>query len=92
MASGTPVAISTARALEEVAGGAALVAPPDDREAWMMLMHVLAEIPDVRADLTRRGLDRATAFSWERAAIETADLYERTLGITPAPADVRRGC
>ncbi len=87
MASGTPVAISTARALEEVAGGAALVAPPDDREAWTMLLRMLAETSGVRADLTRRGLARAAAFSWERAAIETADLYDRTLSIAPAPAD-----
>jgi len=86
MASGTPVAISTARVLEDVAGGAALVAPPDDREAWMMLLHTLAEMPDVRADLARRGLARAAEFSWERAAIATADLYDRTLGITPASA------
>ncbi len=87
MASGTPVAISTARALEEVAGGAALVAPPDDREAWTMLLRMLAETSGVRADLTRRGLARAAAFSWERAAIETADLYDHTLSIAPAPAD-----
>ena len=87
MASGTPVAISTARALEEVAGDAALVAPPDDRDAWAMLMRVLADLPEVRADLTRRGFDRAKAFSWERAANETADLYERVLGIQSAQPD-----
>lgn len=81
MASGTPVAISSARALEEVAGDAALVAPPDEHDAWAMLLHVLAAFPNVRDDLRRRGLERAAQFSWERAAEMTADVYEQALGV-----------
>lgn len=80
MASGTPVAISTARALEEVAGGAALVAPPDEHEAWAMLLHTLAAFPSVRDDLRRRGLARAAEFSWGRTAAMTADVYEQAVG------------
>jgi len=79
MASGTPVAISSARALEEVAGGAALVAPPDEHDAWAMLLHTLAAFPNVRDDLRRRGLKRAAHFTWHRAAEMTADVYEQVL-------------
>lgn len=81
MASGTPVAISSARALEAVAGGAALVAPPDEGDAWAMLLHTLAAFPTVRDDLRRRGLERAAQFRWERAAEMTADVYEQALGV-----------
>src|SRR5207302_514869 len=43
MACGTPVAVSTAAALVEVAGDAALTAPPGDARAWAALLAALAE-------------------------------------------------
>lgn len=78
MASGTPVAISTARALVEIAGAAALIAAPDDARAWVATMHRLDEAP-LRADLRERGYRQAARYSWARAARETADVYDRLL-------------
>ena len=79
MASGTPVAISTARALVEVAGDAALTAAPDDARAWAAIMTTLDTMPARRAELRSLGYDRAGRYSWERAARETADLYDHLL-------------
>jgi glycosyltransferase involved in cell wall biosynthesis len=31
-------------------------------------------------DLRRRGLDRAAAFTWDKAARQTLDVYRRTVG------------
>lgn len=89
MASGTPVAISGAAALVEVAGDAALVAPPDDARAWTAAMTALAADELLRASLRARGLRQAARFSWERAARETADLYARVLA-APRRASDRR--
>jgi glycosyltransferase involved in cell wall biosynthesis len=79
MASGTPVAISTAAALVEVAGGAALVASAGAPRDWVAVMEILATDETRRAELRARGLARAAHFSWERAARETADVYTRVL-------------
>ena len=79
MATGTPVAISTAAALVEIAGDAALTAAAGDVRAWAAIMAALATGDAQRADLRARGLARAGYFSWERAARETADVYARTL-------------
>lgn len=81
MASGTPVAISTAPALIEVAGDAALVASPEDTRAWAAIMAALDADAGKRAELRQRGMTRAAQFSWHRAAVETADLYERVLAM-----------
>ena len=79
MASGTPVAISDAAALLEVAGEAALVAAADDPRTWVSAMETIATDETRRAELRVRGLARAAHFSWERAARETAEVYTRVL-------------
>lgn len=79
MASGTPVAISTARALIEVAGDAALAIAPDDVRGWAAAMATLATTPWRRAALRAAGYQRAAHYSWERAARETANLYDHVL-------------
>ncbi len=89
MASGTPVAISSAAALVEIAGDAALVAPADDARAWVALLTTLATDEAQRAALRARGLARAAHFSWERAARETADVYTRVLAAPSRAHDER---
>ncbi len=80
MARGVPVICAAAGALPEVAGDAALLhAAGDSGLLARHLGNVWAD-PDLRADLSRRGLARAAAFSWARAARETAAVYEEVLG------------
>jgi glycosyltransferase involved in cell wall biosynthesis len=65
MASGTPVVTSVGGAMEEVAGGAAVLVDPTDVDA---LAAGIAEALGRHDELAARGLERARAFTWERAA------------------------
>ncbi|ABU59017.1 glycosyltransferase family 4 protein [Roseiflexus castenholzii] len=79
MACGAPVIVADATSLPEVVGEAALRVPPDDTPGWITaLWRVLAD-DTLRADLSRRGLERATCFRPERLARETLAVYERAL-------------
>jgi glycosyltransferase involved in cell wall biosynthesis len=71
MGCGCPVIASTAGSIPEVAGGAALlVEARDDAALAETILRVVTE-PELRADLVRRGLERAATFSWDNTAMET---------------------
>jgi glycosyltransferase involved in cell wall biosynthesis len=79
MASGLPVACSDLPALREVTLGAAtLVDPKQEGRFALELRSLLTDAS--RAEVLRTaGLERAKAFSWERAAGEVADVLSRVL-------------
>ena len=79
MASGAPVICSDAPSLQEVAGDAALIVPAQDQPALQDALERLYTEPDLAAQLRGRGIRQAGRFSWERAAIETIDVYETAL-------------
>lgn len=68
MACGIPVAASNLNSLPEVLGGAGLLFDPDSDEAVAASLLRLLREPDLRADLSRRGLARAEAYSWSAGA------------------------
>jgi glycosyltransferase involved in cell wall biosynthesis len=75
MACGTPVVAATSSAVSEVVGDAALTFDPcDARELATRLADALTD-PALRAALTKRGLKRAAAFTWERVAAATLQAY-----------------
>jgi glycosyltransferase involved in cell wall biosynthesis len=76
MACGTPVVCSAAPGVREVAGRAALQAPPDDVDAWVAALTLLADQPALRAALRQAGLERARAFTWRATAEQTLAVYE----------------
>jgi glycosyltransferase involved in cell wall biosynthesis len=75
MACGCPVACSDIPPLVEIAGGAARTFPPDEAAA------IAAAVRDVVADpdYVGRGIARAAAFTWERAAAQYEDAYRELL-------------
>lgn len=73
MACGTPVVASTAGALPEVLGDAALLVDPYDEAA---LAEALEAAATDHGALRRRGFERAARFTWQRAADETWHVYE----------------
>jgi len=79
MGCGTPAVIADRASLPEIAGDAALQVDPDDHEALAAAIGRVLDDSSLRAELVRRGLDRARAFTWERTARQTLDLYERVL-------------
>jgi glycosyltransferase involved in cell wall biosynthesis len=73
MAHGVPVLTSNCSAMPEVAGDAAvLVDPVNIGDA----LQKLAEDESLRADLARRGLDRARVSTWDRAVQQTWSVYD----------------
>ncbi|MDQ6747540.1 MAG: glycosyltransferase family 4 protein [Candidatus Dormibacteraeota bacterium] len=77
MACGVPVVTSRGGATGEVAGDAALtVAATDTAEIADGVGSVLADA-SLRQRLRDAGLRRAAGFSWETAARETAEIYDR---------------
>lgn len=80
MACGTPVLSSDAPGMREVAGRAALQVPPDDVEAWVAALTLLAEQPGLAARLRQTGLERAASFTWRATAEQTLAVYERAVG------------
>jgi glycosyltransferase involved in cell wall biosynthesis len=75
MAAGTPIVTSSRSALPEVAGEAALLADPQDTAALAHALQRLTEDEDLRARLSRLGVERARLFTWEKAVDETWSVY-----------------
>jgi alpha-1,3-rhamnosyl/mannosyltransferase len=87
MQCGAPVIISADPALQETAGGAALVATN-----WREALHLALSNPAWRADSSARSLRRAAHFDWRTAARLTRQVYERAMedNLTPALGTIWR--
>jgi glycosyltransferase involved in cell wall biosynthesis len=75
MACGTPVVASTADALREVGGDAALYAPPRDPAALAEQIERVLDDEALAARLSAAGQQRAATFTWERTAELTMAAY-----------------
>lgn len=75
MNAGTPVVCSSAGALPEVAGDAALLFDPHSADDIALALKRGLLDTDLRARLIKRGHDNARSFSWDRTARETLDIY-----------------
>jgi glycosyltransferase involved in cell wall biosynthesis len=76
MACGCPVAASTAGAIPEVCGDAAVLFDPHDVEAMAAAM---LEADERRDELQALGLERAAAFTWDEAARRHDEVYRAAL-------------
>ena len=70
MANGIPVACSNAASLPEVAGSAALFFDPFDTNSITRAMHQLADDPQLRKDLIRKGYEQAKKYSDRDAMVD----------------------
>ena len=77
MASGTPVITSREGSLEEVAKDAALYVDPRDPSAIGDAILQLVTNPGRQSALVAAGYERVRLFSWEAAARQTVEVYER---------------
>ncbi len=68
MSLGVPVITSKISSMVEVAGGAALLVDPYEVEGISRAMEKIYGDPILRADLIRKGFERAKMFSWSKAA------------------------
>ena len=72
MACGTPVVTSRSTAMEEVAGGAAVLVDPLDVSS---IAEGIGQAVEHRDELVALGLARAREFTWERAADSVEELW-----------------
>ena len=79
MASGTPVITSNVSSLPEVVGDAAVLIDPYQSDEIADAMERVLTDETLRADLRRRGLERARHFSWERSIRRVREIYGEVL-------------
>ena len=81
MASGTPAIASNISSIPEIAGNppAALLVEPENIQALADAMLRVLTTPSLASELSERGFERSSFFSWRRTAEETLSLYERVL-------------
>jgi len=75
-----PVVASTAGAIPEVAGDAALLVAPCDVRAAADAADAVLGSPERSRELVARGHARALLFSWKRTVAATEAVYRRVLG------------
>jgi len=80
MACGTPVVATSATSLPEVVGDAALLVDPHDVADLAGALEALVTDHALAERLRRRGLQRATLFSWEETARTTGQVLGRLVG------------
>ncbi len=76
MAQGTAVVASDIAAVREVAGGAALLVPPDDPDSWCEAIAGLLGDDPARRRMAEAGLARSRDFSPDRWAQRTWAVYQ----------------
>jgi glycosyltransferase involved in cell wall biosynthesis len=77
MACGTPVVTSNTSSLIEVGGDAALLIEPASVDAIADAMRRILEDADLRRQLVQRGFQQARRFTWDKAASQLKEIYER---------------
>lgn len=76
LACGTPVLASRATALPEVLGDAALLADPSNIEEITDNINKITQDSVLRADLRKKGIERAARYSWDRSAKILISLWQ----------------
>jgi glycosyltransferase involved in cell wall biosynthesis len=80
MACGCPVICSRSSSLPEVAGGAAMyLEDPHDSQALAFLLKALADSLALYGELSQKGRNQASHFSWEATARRTFEVFESLL-------------
>jgi len=75
MNAGTPVIISDAEALVEVAGDAAMIFKRDNPQELVLVLEKILHNNFLRQELIKKGYNRASQFTWESSAVKLKNLY-----------------
>jgi glycosyltransferase involved in cell wall biosynthesis len=79
MACGTPVVAANNSSIPEVTGDAAKLVAADDAESMAKQIGQLLTDQALRESLTKKGLERASGFSWMNCGQQTLEVYEKVL-------------
>ena len=86
MRCGIPVVAAHSSCMPEVLGDAAIWVNPLSIESIAEGILIALSDEDVRMNAIAKGLSRANQFSWDKMALETADVYRDALDITNGPS------
>jgi glycosyltransferase involved in cell wall biosynthesis len=75
MACGTPVVASRASCLPEVAEGAAVLVDPNNVDGLATALERVLLDGEAREELIQKGLQRASQYTWQRAAEQLLSVY-----------------
>lgn len=81
MACGTPVIISDASSLPEVAGDAGISLPPHDIAAWTAALRRAYHDEAWRSEASHKGLIEAQRYQWSQTAGATIASYQKAMGL-----------
>ena len=76
MACGTPVVTANVSSMPEVAGGAALLVPPEDVDAIAEALWRGLDDSALRIELVKQGLEQVGQFCWRRSAERLLGIYD----------------
>lgn len=76
MACGVPVITTSGTSIPEVAGDAACFFPAGDKEALIGEIENLLANLNLRQELSERGIERASQFTWDRVVRQTRAVYQ----------------
>ena len=79
MQCGVPVITSKTSSLPEVVGDAGSLVDPKDVDALCQAMLDLYNNASLRENMSRKGINRAKLFSWQKCASETIQAYKTAL-------------
>ena len=79
MACGVPVVCSDTTSLPEVGGDAVVYCNPEDMTDIKKQMTFVLKDKDLRCQMVKKGIDRASLFSWERSADEHKKIFKKVL-------------
>jgi len=79
MACGTPVITGDRTSLPEVVGDAGIMVDPYDVNAIANAIERLLADDALRSELSRRCIDRASKFSWQKTARQTLNVFEQVM-------------
>ena len=83
MACGAPVIAADNSSIPEIVGDAALLFDAQDEvEISSVLQRILSNDP-LRLSLSKKGIERAASFSWDKCARETIDVYKTVFKSRP---------
>lgn len=75
-AASCPAVLSNCSSLPEVGGGAALYFDPEDDDSMAETIERIVTDDAIRADLSRKGAERLQAFSCDKTAQQTLEVYQ----------------
>ncbi|MFC2054636.1 glycosyltransferase family 4 protein [Chloroflexota bacterium] len=79
MACGTPVITTAVSSMPEHVGDAGILIPPQDEKALTNALQKLINDSTIQEELSSKGPERASQFTWKRTAQETLKVYQSVL-------------